>query len=257
MKFGQPEIEALKHYVYCLVDPRDNLIFYVGKGKGNRIFDHINDALFSEDETLKLNKIRDIKSLGLAVKHYIIRHGIESEQEAYNIESTIIDLLTYPNFNKELILTNVQAGHHQWDEGIKTTNEIIQLYRCEKPNTHWKHTLLLVNLNKSYNQKNAIGVYSRPNIYEATRKYWHLNKAKADKVDYVLGVYKGIVRLVIKPTTKWMLRTHSDDGVQFNTSRYEIEGDVNDIEGNNLYLNKDVTEYPFPPGGAIRYIIKS
>jgi hypothetical protein len=29
---------------------------------------------------------------------------------------------------------------------------------------------------------------------------------------------------------------------------------TDDKEGNNLYLNKDVTEYPFPSGGAIRYI---
>ncbi len=28
------------YYVYCLVDPRNNQTFYIGKGKGNRIFAH-------------------------------------------------------------------------------------------------------------------------------------------------------------------------------------------------------------------------
>lgn len=36
--FKQNVIENLKFYVYALVDPRDNHIFYVGKGSGNRIY---------------------------------------------------------------------------------------------------------------------------------------------------------------------------------------------------------------------------
>ena len=35
--FKQSVIEGLKYYVYALVDPRDNRIFYVGKGTGNRV----------------------------------------------------------------------------------------------------------------------------------------------------------------------------------------------------------------------------
>lgn len=253
--FGQPEIEALKHYVYCLVDPRDKCIFYVGKGKGNRVFDHARDALTLEDETLKLNKIRDIISLGLSVEHYILRHGIEDANEALRLESSIIDLLTYPAFNTERILTNIVAGHHQWDEGIKTTNEIKQIYMCEKISLKTGHKVLMVNLNKSYDQKNADGEYIRPNIYEATRKFWHLNKAKADEVDYVLGVYRGVVRIVIKPTSKWQLATSDEEGYPVNskTSRYKIEGTTNDTEGNSLYLHKDVKEYPFSQN-PIQYI---
>ena len=38
--FNQKTIEELKYYVYCLIDPRDSKIFYVGKGKGNRVFQY-------------------------------------------------------------------------------------------------------------------------------------------------------------------------------------------------------------------------
>ena len=58
--FSQRSIESLAYYVYALVDPRDNRIFYIGKGKGNRIFQHAKDALDDNDQSLKLDIIRSI-----------------------------------------------------------------------------------------------------------------------------------------------------------------------------------------------------
>ena len=34
--------EKIGNYVYRLIDPRNGETFYVGKGKGNRIFSHAN-----------------------------------------------------------------------------------------------------------------------------------------------------------------------------------------------------------------------
>ena len=38
--FSPEVIEQLQYYVYRLIDPRDGQTFYVGKGKGNRVFAH-------------------------------------------------------------------------------------------------------------------------------------------------------------------------------------------------------------------------
>ena len=182
--FKQSVIEGLKCYVYVLVDPRNNCIFYVGKGSGNRVYQHAQAALVEDSPSLKLSTIREIKGLGLDVKYYIIRHNL-SEQEAYLVESSIIDLLTYPAFNKENILTNIVSGHHQWNEGIKTDEEINILYDCPKIEPIPGDRLLLVSLNKSYQQSKATGVYRRANDYESVRKYWKLSRDKANKVKYI------------------------------------------------------------------------
>ena len=247
--FKQSVIEGLKCYVYVLVDPRNNCIFYVGKGSGNRVYQHAEDAVVEDRRSLMLSTIREVKELGLDVKYYIIRHNL-SEQEAYLVESSIIDLLTYPAFNKGNILTNIVSGHHQWNEGIKTDEEINILYDCPKIEPIPGDRLLLVSLNKSYQQSKATGVYRRANDYESVRKYWKLSRDKADKVKYILGIYKGIVRIVIDVKGN-SLCSVADDGTVFKKPRFAFVGD---IVPDSPYLNTDVTDYPFGSGGAITYI---
>ena len=173
-----------------------------------------------------------------------------TEQEAYLVESSIIDLLTYPAFNKENILTNIVSGHHQWNEGIKTDEEINILYDCPKIKPIPGDRLLLVSLNKSYKQSKATGVYRRANDYESARKYWKLSRDKADKVKYILGIYRGIVRIVIDVKGN-SLCSVADDGTVFKKPRFAFVGD---IVPDSPYLNTDVADYPFGSGGAITYI---
>lgn len=40
-EFPPGVMEHLGWYVYRLIDPRDGSTFYVGKGKGNRVFAHM------------------------------------------------------------------------------------------------------------------------------------------------------------------------------------------------------------------------
>ncbi len=88
MRFDQKTIEHLNYYVYALIDPESNQPFYIGKGKENRIFDHISCALAHETINDKYDKIREISKKNLEVKHVIIRHGL-SDKVALKIESSL------------------------------------------------------------------------------------------------------------------------------------------------------------------------
>ena len=193
--FSQSVIENIAHYVYVLVDPRNNKILYVGEGKENRVFDHVHDAIDGDRDSLKLDTIRDIMSEGLEVIHYIVRHGL-SEEVALEIESTLIDFLTYSDFNLESVLSNVVAGHHSWNRGIKSVEEISILYDCKEIEPCQQDRIICININKTFVNN------ERSDIYDATRHYWKMDINRARRATHVLAVYRGIVRAVFRPM-KW------------------------------------------------------
>lgn len=253
-EFSQKTKEELKYYVYALIDPRNNKIFYVGKGNSNRIFSHINESIENPRETEKLETIRAIKKDNQEVKHYIIRHGLE-ESEAFLVESVLIDFLTFKDFSEVSKITNIAAGHHSFDQGIKTVEDCERLYNCEELNDKdIKHNILVININKTFDtgkkkRKSENPIYDRPNIYEATRGWWVLSKGKAEKVDFVLAEYKGIVRAIYKPK-KWL------QNEERGSKRWGFEGDeVKDKTILDIYLNKEI---PKMKGQAnpIRYFSK-
>jgi hypothetical protein len=92
--------EKIGFYVYLLIDPRDESVFYVGKGTGNRCFAHLEEARRMLADTVagyeKLARIREIESTGAAVKIHILRHGL-SESVAFHVESAAIDQSFQPS----------------------------------------------------------------------------------------------------------------------------------------------------------------
>jgi hypothetical protein len=240
-QFSQKTIEELKYYVYILIDPRDNNIFYVGKGKDNRVFYHINESIFNPNETEKLEIIRSIKLENLKVKHYIIKHGLE-ENEAIIVESVLIDFLTFRDFQDVAKISNVVAGHHSFKQGIKTVNECEILYNCEElKKEDIQHNILVININKTFDNKRKKKienpVYERPNIYEATRGWWVLDKKRAENTELVLAEYKGVIRAVFKPE-KWV-----QDIENRGAKRWGFEGpEITSKDILDIYLNKEVAK---------------
>ena len=74
MEFPHFVIEKLNFYVYLLIDPRTDEVFYVGKGTCNRIFSHLNASIKKPIKSEKLDRIREIRCKCGEVKHIVLRH---------------------------------------------------------------------------------------------------------------------------------------------------------------------------------------
>lgn len=236
--FSQATIEKIDSYVYCLYDPRDAKIFYIGKGTRNRVFDHVKGAVDGDEEDMKVNTIRDIVNTGNRVGHYIVKHGLTAK-EALEVESSLIDLLTFPVFQELSKITNIAAGYHSWDRGIRTVDEIESLYAA-KPigDKQISHRVLIININKTY--KSGIPPY------EATRKYWRLDIKRARNVEFIICEYRGIFRAIYK-AKEWL----RDDG----SKRWYFTGEeVRDRPIIELYLNRLYIEKKKGQVNPIRYV---
>ena len=77
-----------KYYLYCLIDPINNLPFYVGKGCGNRAFSHLKN-LKNENNVAKQKTIDMIRLLNLEPRVEIIISNL-AEDVAYDMEYIII-----------------------------------------------------------------------------------------------------------------------------------------------------------------------
>lgn len=95
-----------RYYVYILCDPRkNNQPFYVGKGSGRRAIRHLEETLKVSDNRHKYYKIQKIRSDGF--EPVIEYHAIDlSEDEAYKIETDLIQKYGRENFDEGGILTN-------------------------------------------------------------------------------------------------------------------------------------------------------
>ncbi len=229
--FSNAVCERIGFYVYILKDPRNDTIFYVGKGKGNRIFQHVQCALERETENDKYNLIREILKAGKEVEHFILRHGLE-EKLAFEIESTIIDLLGIEN------LTNSVKGHDTWERGLKTVDEVFQHYDAKA--VTFDEPCIIININRLYTR----GI-SAQKLYDSTRASWIVG-TKRDRAKYAIASYRGLVREVYE-IEKW----------QPNGDRWEFIGKVAEDRIRDKYLNQSLENY-IKKGGQnpIRYTFK-
>ncbi|MEI7983741.1 MAG: hypothetical protein WCI71_18985 [Bacteroidota bacterium] len=229
--FSNAVCERIGYYVYILKDPRIDSIFYVGKGRGNRVFQHVRCALENETENDKYNLIREIHNEGKEVEHFILRHGLE-EKLSLEIESTIIDLLGIEN------LTNSVKGHDTWERGLKTVDEVFQHYDAKA--VTFDEPCIIININRLYTR----GI-SAQKLYDSTRASWIVG-AKRDRANYAIASYRGLVREVYE-IEKW----------QPNGDRWEFIGKVADDKIRDKYLNQSLENY-IKKGGQnpIRYTFK-
>lgn len=215
-EFSKEVIEELKYYVYKLIDPRNGNVFYVGKGKGNRIFSHANGILAKEeleewqdDESEKIRTIREIKGEGLEVIYIIHRHHMD-EKTAFEVEAALIDVYSG--------LTNIASPVNS-EYGVANVQQIINKYGLQQISEFKKEDKVLIIKIRQEN----VNSWGNGSIYETVHQWWKLNGNRRNEVKQVVAVIDGIVKEVYK-VKKWYYNKEKDrwgfDGVEIKDSEY-------------------------------------
>lgn len=96
--------EDRRFYVYHLIDPRDGSVFYVGKGTGNRVSQHVRNAVRGRvDNAPKHKRIMQIIRSGHAVIERVVADKM-TERAAFQIERQMIAEM------RECGITNISGG---------------------------------------------------------------------------------------------------------------------------------------------------
>ncbi len=227
-EFPQGVAEQLKWYVYRLIDPRNGETFYIGKGQGNRIFQHakgnFSSAKAEYDTDLKRRRIREIKGAGLEVGHLVHRHGIDSQEVAYEIEAALID--AYPG------LTNLAAGRRSGDYGCRHAEDIVRDYAAEPFDVGER--LILICINRAFDEGRE--------FYDATRYAWRLDPQRAGQRSLVLAHNRGVVVAAFR-AEKWVPATTDNfPGHPGLPDRWGFIGKPAEDEVAKKYVEKRVPE---------------
>ena len=241
--FSDNVARKLRTYVYRLIDPRNGETFYVGKGKGNRVFAHIHVAGNLEGDAIdnRIKRIHEIHLAGFEVAHVIHRHGMDNAT-ALEVEAALMD--AYPG------LTNVAVGTAS-EFGAMHAQEIIARYSAEP--AKFRHKALLISVNRSSAERS---------LYDATRFAWKVSKARAREAEVILSTIRGLI-VGAFVAEEWLEATSENfpglAGPEGVPGRLGFVGREAPEEMKLLYLNKRVPDRFRKPGAAnpIKYTWKT
>ncbi|MDO4378226.1 MAG: hypothetical protein Q4C64_03620 [Erysipelotrichia bacterium] len=249
--FSPEVIKAIGYYVYELIDPRNGHVFYVGMGKGNRVFQHakgiIKDDGFGQknnksgttqeivDDELeqKNNKSRTIQEIineGLEVMYVIVRYGMD-KSTALEVEAALIDVI--PG------LTNIQSGLNS-DRGIinpESLQRVLSAKEYEEPEFEY----MIIKITES--RIDECG----GNIYKAARYCWKVNLEHANNTPYIFVSVQGVIKAVYENPV-WKA---ADVG-----GRYEFDAKAAEKSIRDQYIGKKIPKVYMKKGNQNPIIYK-
>jgi uncharacterized protein len=219
----------LGHYVYLYVEPRSNRPFYVGKGRGTRVLDHLRDL----QPSAKRKFIAKLRAAKTEPRLEILTHGLPDAETALCVERAVIDVLGLS------VLANQCRGSRSTDRGRQTLSELTARYSARSVKV--RHPALLVRSSLLFNER-----MSPVHMYEATRGTWNVGERRT-KARYAFAVLAGVVREVYRiaawhpaGSTPYATRDHDDVAV---TGRWEFTGQPAPEAIRRQHVDRSVAEY--------------
>lgn len=225
-----PEVAYhLGYYVYLYVDPRDERVFYVGKGQGERVLSHLG----IRGESRKAKVLEELEEAGLEPRLEVLAHALADEETAFRIEAAVIDLLGLDD------LTNLCRGWRSVQLGRLPLSELMTYYAAVPVEV--QEPALLIRINRLYRH-----TMSASDLYEATRGVWRLGDRRTG-ARYALAVFEGVVREVYEidtwhpaGSTPYVSRPRADVDV---SGRWEFTGRVANEAVRAKYRGRSVAAY--------------
>lgn len=191
------------YYVYQLVDPRNNKPFYVGKGTGDRAYQH-SKFKDGNENPYKDRKIKSILRKSLQVIVEMLYENLTDENTAYDLEEEIIEKIGINN------LTNIAKDRRPpsrlgWTPSKETLEKRSKSLKGIVRTTEWCQNLSVSKQGKNnpmYGKKNPcseskqLSIIKTKNLpnYDLYKQAIELmnNGISADKVSVQLGIGRGV-----------------------------------------------------------------
>jgi len=218
------------YYVYLLVDPTDETIFYVGKGTGQRLLAHGREADLTFDEPSRSPKVRRIRALreaGHEPRIDIVRHGLV-EDEAWLVEAAVIDCLDG--------LTNSIDGRVS-GQGRQPMSEYVSRYGAPSVAGDAPPVVLIrVGRWREMREEIEPGVWRPGNGYypgisdrdliDSTRAWWRISPAtiRQRQITHAVSVFDGVTRAIME-IGSW---TQRQDGRRAFSATPVVDGPMHD-----------------------------
>ncbi len=218
------------YYVYLLVDPRDESVFYVGKGSKQRLLAHGREADLTVDDqprSCKVRRIRAIRQAGYEPRVDVVRHGLD-ESQALLVEAALIDSLDG--------LANAVEGHGS-DAGRQPLSEYIARYGAA-PVADDAPPVVLIRVGRWREMVEEMepGWWRRGNGYrpdisfqeliDSARAWWKISPETIRKrgIRHAVAVHDGVTRAVME-IGDW---TQRDDGRRAFSATPILDGSIFD-----------------------------
>lgn len=201
-KFSDSTLSVLNNgerrfYVYCLTDLKKDKILYIGKGCGNRIFEH-EQAARSQDGDIDVPARKAIAKCKKLGRHIISYHLTEAEAQA--AETALI------HFVKSIVdkkFKNKSAGCGAGGISVEELDSRFKFKPCPLDGLNPDSLILAVKIQDALdldtdeeadyrfdNQDDA-------NLKSRTLGNWVIGKDAASKVKYVIGIHTALQNAVV------------------------------------------------------------